>query len=95
MIIRWTQPAEDDLAAIDEYWMGYSVASADTMLARIHTAADFLRGMPHGGPRIDEIAARKWTVRGTNCLIIYRIHDGQIEVLRVHHAAENWRALSG
>ena len=63
------------------------------MLLRIHAAAEFLRGMPHAGQRIEDAAARKWTVRGTNYILLYRASADRLNILRVHHSAEDWRTF--
>ncbi|WP_420542780.1 type II toxin-antitoxin system RelE/ParE family toxin [Sphingomonas naphthae] len=77
----------------DDYWAQYSEESADAMLLRIHSAAAFLTGMPHAGQRLEDTAARKWTVRGTNYVLLYRVIGERLDILRVHHAAEDWRTF--
>lgn len=91
--LDWTIKARDDLAAIDAYWWENAPDKADEILDLIRTAAEFLLGMPHAGPALDEGAARKWNVRSTRYILIYRISDSDIQVLRVRHASEDWSAL--
>jgi plasmid stabilization system protein ParE len=88
--IEWTPPAQEDLAQIDAYWWLNNPARADEILDRIRASAEFLIGAPKAGPAIDESAARKWNVRGTAYILIYRLGDDRIEILRVHHQRENW-----
>lgn len=88
--LRWTPPAEADLAAIDAYWWSIDGNMADVILERIRSAGDFLRSVPQGGTPIDRTAARKWRAAHTPYLLIYRLRDDAIEILRVHHARQDW-----
>lgn len=88
--IRWTSLARDDLVAIDTYWWTNNSMRADEILARIKASAEFLQSLPNAGPPLDDYPARKWSVRQTPYLLIYRIVGDEIEILRVHHGNENW-----
>ncbi|WP_156680979.1 type II toxin-antitoxin system RelE/ParE family toxin [Sphingomonas profundi] len=87
--IEWTRPARDDLAEIDAYWWAIDQAVADGLLASIEDAAEILRDAPRVGRTIDA-DTRKWSVRGTSYLLLYRHRDDRIEILRVQHASRNW-----
>ena len=89
--VFWTGPAEADLADIDDYWQMYQPERSDEILDRLEAAGDFLATMPHAGPAVDSLAARKWSVASTDYLLIYRVQDDRIEVLRVHHQRQGWR----
>ena len=89
--LRWTSPAEQDLIAIDEYWCGYSTERADEVLDIIRQAGDFLAELPKTGPAMETRDFRKWRVRGTNYVLVYRASGEAVEILRVHHASEDWR----
>jgi len=88
--VEWSSRAERDLEMIDDYWSSYSEASADGVLTRLEAASTFLARTPKAGPLLAETDARKWTVRGSPYILIYRIHPDRIEILRVHHGSENW-----
>ena len=90
-IVEWTPLALEDLASIDAYWWQFSPEGAEIILQRTDSAALFLTSAPEAGPKIERASARKWRVRRTDYIIVYRIVPGRIEVLRVRHAAENWR----
>ena len=92
--VAWSDEAIADLEAIDDYWATYSEDRAEQVAARIEKAAAFLSTMPHAGPAFDRPAARKWQVALTMYVLIYRIADHGIDVLRVHHGREDWRADS-
>lgn len=89
--VEWTPVAREDLAAIDAYWWAFNRERADEILDRIEAAGGFLSGMPHADMMLEDRPARKWRVRGTSYLLIYRIHDDRIEILRVHHASQDWQ----
>lgn len=90
-LVEWTDPAEWDLQAIDDYWCAYSTERADEILDTIKAAGDFLAGMPEAGPALEGREVRKWRVARTNYLLIYRLARDEVQILRVHHALENWR----
>ena len=88
--VVWTDPAENDLSAIDHYWQTHNPTRADEILDRLEVGGNFLATMPHAGPVIDRLTARKWRVASTNYVLIYRVQPDRIEVIRVFHAAQDW-----
>lgn len=91
MRIVWTPPAIGDLEAIDDYWAGYSAESAEEVASQIEAAAAFLADLPKAGSSLESGQARKWRVRATPYLLVYRIIGDSIELLRVYHERMNWR----
>ena len=87
--VEWTARARDDLAKIDAYWWSIDEDLAETLLSRIEAAANILRERPRIGRLVDE-SVRKWGIRGTPYLLLYRDRSDRIEVLRVHHASQDW-----
>lgn len=88
--VEWSDPAIADLEEIDDYWSTYSPDAADRIATLIEEAADFLAATPAAGPVIPEVDARKWRVAPTAYILLYRVSDAHIEVLRIRHARENW-----
>lgn len=88
--VDWTSPAERDLEAIDDYWCAYNVARADEILDMIRDAGDFLASLPKAGPALEDKSLRKWLVGGTDYILLYRLVEGGVQVLRVRHAREDW-----
>jgi len=87
----WTRLAQADLVAIEDY---YETRDPDFFLRlqrRAMAASRFLADHPRAGPEI-ELGTRKWSVPTTDFIMVYRIVGAAIEVLRVYHAAQNWRA---
>lgn len=91
--VEWSDLAIIDLEEIDDYWIDYSEEAAEEVSIKIESAAAFLATMPGAGPAIGERDARKWSVATTRYVIVYRVLENSIEVLRVHHESQNWRAL--
>lgn len=89
--ISWSDEAIADLEAIDDHWASHSEARAEQVIERTERAAAFLATMPHAGTALDRSVARKWRVMQTMYILIYRIIDDRIDVLRVHHGREVWQ----
>ncbi len=89
--IFWSVPAEADLGGIDDYWLARDGERADRLLDRVEKAAQRLRHVPEGGPLVGRENMRKWRVAGTPCSLLSRVRGEAIEILRVHHGAQDWR----
>ncbi|MGK6354386.1 type II toxin-antitoxin system RelE/ParE family toxin [Sphingomonas sp. DT-207] len=90
---RWTAIARADFERIDKYYQGLSPEFADRLGIAALRAARFLAENPHAGPLIEE-PVRKWRVRSFDYVLLYRLSVDGVEILRMHHAHENWRAGS-
>ena len=90
--VEWTDPAIADLRDIDDYWSAYDTASAERVAALIEAASGFLATMPRAGPALRRSDARKWLVGATPYLLIYRVLEDGIQILRVHHGRQDWDA---
>lgn len=90
--IEWTGTASVDLEAIDDHLMAVDPALANATIDRIEAAGAFLRQTPGAGRIILSGGIRKWTVRNTPYLLLYRIVPNRIEILRVRHDREDWQA---
>ena len=90
MKLRWTRAAIEDLAEIYDYIAKERPASAFQVAAEIVEQVESLLANPHRG--------RAGRIGGTRELIIgrypyaipYRIHDEEIQLLRVLHERRNW-----
>ena len=89
--VEWTIPAVQDLRAIDDHWCASGAERADEILDTIREAGDFLAGLPNAGPVMEAANVRKWRVRDTNYILLYRLVDDRVQILRVRHGRENWR----
>ena len=92
MKIRWTRTALRNLAAEAEYISRDSPTAAGKTLSRIKNAVNLLTGQPSMGQAGRVPDTRELIIPETPYIIPYRIHDGQIEILRVFHTARKWPA---
>lgn len=79
-----------------EVWATIAINSphaADRLVARLYAAEDLLGEHPQIGEARPEIAKdlRKWTVEPY--VMLYRITDDAVEIVRVVHGARNLTAL--
>lgn len=90
MRLEWARPAVDDLRGIEE-WLEEKATPAFAVqtLVAIRARAQFLQDFPHGGrPHPD--GTRVLVVYRTPYVIRYRILESVAQVLRIHHAREDW-----
>lgn len=90
MKIRWTRTALRNLVAEAEYIARDNPTAAGNMLARIKNAVTLLAEQPSMGRAGRVPETRELIIPETPNIIPYRIHEGQIEILRVFHAARKW-----
>jgi toxin ParE1/3/4 len=66
--------------------------TAAAMIAqRAWDAATKLCDNPNIGRRGHVPGTREWVVNGTPYLIVYRVKDDSVEILRVWHSRRNWQ----
>jgi toxin ParE1/3/4 len=100
--VLFTALAEEDLDQIEDYISAQDPAAAARVRATIVQQSIQLGTAPKKGmalrePRSEqEIGVRLWPVsRYRNYLLLYRIEPGQIRVLRILHAAQDWTRFFG
>jgi addiction module RelE/StbE family toxin len=88
--VRWTTEAADDLARIVEHIREDNLAAAQRVARTIYGGVAALRTFPNLG-RIGlvrdtrEIIFAPWPY-----IAVYEIVKGQVRVLRIRHASQNW-----
>lgn len=90
MNLRWTSPAYDDLTDIADYIAGDSPSAALATIDRIEAAALRLVDFPFSGREGSVPDTRELPIPGLPFLIIYCVHETEIDVLRVLHGARRW-----
>jgi plasmid stabilization system protein ParE len=85
----WSPRSGLDLADIDTFLSEYDPAAAARMLIAIRSAVDRLSDYPRLGCPLHE-PLRVIGVRNTPYLILYRLRDGVVEVVRIRHARGDW-----
>ncbi len=88
--VIWAEAALRDLRSIDSFLSAANPDAALRVLKSIRTKADRLRSYPKSAPQL-EGDLRYLSIQGTPYVIVYRLAEGRVEVLRVRHAREDWR----
>lgn len=86
----WTRRAQADLVRIDSFYEQNAPDFADALGRAAIRAGNFLAEHPHAGPALDD-GERKWLVPHTDYVLVYRINEPDLEILRVFHGREDWR----
>lgn len=92
-VVRRTAQAEEDLIEIWIYIAQDNPAAADRLLDNFDSKFSLLAEQPALGPAREDIAPGLRYLPVGNYLILYRIIDGGIEVVRVVQGARNWKSL--
>jgi plasmid stabilization system protein ParE len=82
--------ARRELDRAFDFYDGIDEALAVRIVTRIEAKANWLGAFPTTGAPF-ATGLRKSLVSGTPFLIIYRVRSTAVEILRVRHAAEDWR----
>jgi toxin ParE1/3/4 len=90
MQIRWTEPALADIEHIYAWIEPHVEQSAIRLVSRLRERAESLASLPKQGRpgRVD--GTRELVVAGTDYLILYRLRDDAVELLRVVHTRQKW-----
>jgi len=92
--LKWTHPANDDLLMILDHISDDSPTAAQNLKDEIDAKAAALPDHPKLYKPGRMQGTRELVVR-PNYVLIYRITDTTIDVLRVLHARQNWPPLKG
>lgn len=90
MQVRWTEPAAQDLEGISEYIRKDRPAAAQTIAKALFDAANSLSGFPAKGRNGRIPGTHELVVTGRPYIIVYRITDAAVHILRIYHAAREW-----
>lgn len=89
--LRWTRPALSDLIEAQAFIAQDDLQAAQQVAQRVWDAASNLRNNPDIGRPGHVMGTREWVVTRTPYLIVYRIKNGSVEILRVWHARRDWQ----
>jgi toxin ParE1/3/4 len=89
--VIWSPQARADLNGIDEYTSNLDTEYADRVGKTAILAARYLAENPFVGPTFGQYQLRKWPIRKSPYLILYRPVQNGIEVVRVRHSHEDWK----
>lgn len=84
----WSRLARQDLYGIAFDELGMSV---DALIVRIETAPLILLDFPELGEKVGPDGRRKWRVKRTPFILLYRKAGDDVEISRVIHSASDWK----
>ena len=90
MNVRWMPLAEQDLEAAYDYVRQDNEDAAGQLVARIFSSVSMLMRHPLAGREGRVKGTRELVVARTPYIVAYRIHEAEIQVLAVLHAAQRW-----
>ena len=91
MLVRWTQPAADHLLHICDYSAEhFGAAQARRAADAIYESATSPQDMPHRGRIGREPDTREMLISGLPFVIIYRVGEEAVEIVRILHASQKW-----
>jgi toxin ParE1/3/4 len=87
--IRWTPAAAADLRQINDYLKSRHPRYRQPTMRKLYEAIQSLKLSPHRGRIGREPETRELLFLPLPYIAVYRIKEQSIEVLRIHHAAQN------
>lgn len=90
MKVTWRPRAKRDLNLLIAYIAQDSIESAELVATRILRAAETLTIAPRAGRSGRINGTRELVVQRTAYILVYRVEDGRVRILRVYHAARKW-----
>ena len=91
MPIRWTRTAANDLDAIEDYLTKKNpVAAIEQILTILDQVEEFLPTYPEIGRDGRLGDTRELVIVNTKFIVMYRVEDEVIYILRVLHSSRQW-----
>lgn len=90
MRLRWTTPAANDLYNIVQRIGKDNPATADKVAKILYDGCGSLKDFPRRGRRGRIEGSRELVFPGLPYIVVYRIQDQIVEVLRIYHGAQDW-----
>ena len=90
MVIWWSTPATQQLAAAHEFIAADDEAAAAEIANHIWDSVDILARHPFAGRNGRVAGTREPIIPGTPFLVAYRIEKNEVRILAVLHAAREW-----
>lgn len=90
MQIKWLSSALNNIEHIASYIAADNPTAARQVITRIKEATDHLAEQPEMGRIGRVVETRELIITGTPYLVIYRIKNRSVEILRVLHTKQKW-----
>ena len=93
LTLRWTRPALADLIEAQNYIARDNPSAAAAVAQRVWDATENLRDNPEMGREGHVPGTREWPVTQTPYLIVYRVRNDAVEILRIWHGRRSWQNI--
>ncbi|MFZ0420208.1 MAG: type II toxin-antitoxin system RelE/ParE family toxin [Candidatus Sulfotelmatobacter sp.] len=90
MRLRWTTPATDDLYNIVQRIQQDKPDAASDVAQTIYDGCSSLENFPHLGRKGRIAGTRDLVFSGLPYIVVYRVVDQVIEIVRIYHGAQDW-----
>ncbi|WP_374942037.1 type II toxin-antitoxin system RelE/ParE family toxin [Sphingomonas sp.] len=91
--VRWSRAADRDLTNAAAELSKYHPSIGRDLVVRAIASGRFLLEVPGAGERLGAAGWRKWRIKRTRYLVIYRPIETGIEIGRLRHDRSNWRLV--
>ncbi len=90
MRLRWTTPATQDLYNIVLHIQQDNPNAAAKVAQTLYDGRDKLGDFPRSGRKGRIEGTRELIFAGLPYIVVYRIQDQDLEILRIYHGAQDW-----
>ena len=90
MRVRWTTPAAEDLYNIVQYIQRDNAEAAADVAESLYDGCGNLRKFPHLGRKGRIEGTRELIFSSLPYIVVYRITDQIVEIMRIYHGAQDW-----
>ena len=90
MRLRWTIPAANDLYNIVQHIRKDNPTAAVKVATTLYDGCAGLREFPRRGRKGRIEHTRELVFPGLPYIVVYRIQDQIVELLRIYHGAQDW-----
>jgi toxin ParE1/3/4 len=91
MHLRWTPKAAADLETISDYLHTNHPNYAQQTIRTLYAAISKLSRFPSRGRTGNKPGTRELVITGLPYIVIFRATETSVEILRIHHGAQNWK----
>jgi toxin ParE1/3/4 len=88
--VRWTTPAADDLYDIVRHIQRDNPDAAVDVAESLYDGCGNLRKFPHLGRKGRIEGTRELVFSSLPYIVVYRIQDQIVEIMRIYHGAQDW-----
>jgi toxin ParE1/3/4 len=90
MKVRWLESAVTSLRAIHQFVASRNSDAAKTVVSRIERTVERLETHPLSGRTGTVEGTREVVIPGLPYLVVYRIRDNEVQILRVWHTRQDF-----